>query len=342
MGAIQAVVNRVRKAQRHLPTQTRRAREAVYYRLRGTPSGAALLKVVEFARAPRDTQNRRRLAAQYNARVGRRLIDPVKGYGLTRPEHFTNIERVLAECRTIFERKRAALEESVEAGAAGSQQLAAKRRFLQNMLTNEDLRQHPLLVDFALSDAALGLATNYLGTIPHLSRVDLLYSVPRESDSRISSQLFHVDPEGLTQVKLFIHVFDVGEAEGPFTFIPADASSRILKEIRALRRRLNQPHVGRYTDEEVAAVGGTSAIVTVKGPRGAGVALDTSRCLHLGSRVQPGAFRLCLYIQYCTSREQSNAFDTDRFRDDPVRYLAVSRSAASQGTEVAAPHQMGL
>jgi len=339
MGAIQAVVNRVRKAQRNLPTQTRRAREAMYYRLRATPSGTALLKAVEFARAPRETQQRKQVAAKYNASVRRRLIDPVKGYGLTKPEHFTDVERVLAECRTVFDQKRAALEEHVAAEAQGK--LTEKRRFLQNLLTNDDLRRHPLLVDFALSDEVLGLATNYLGTIPHLNRVDLLYSVPRESDSRISSQLFHVDPEGLTQVKLFINIFAISEAEGPFTFIPADDSARILKDIRALRRRLGQPHVGRYTDEEVAAVGGTSAIVSVKGPRGAGVALDTSRCLHLGSRVQPGAFRLCLYLQYCTSREQSNAFDIERFRNDPVKYLAVRHSTAYAGTEVVAPHQMG-
>jgi hypothetical protein len=345
MGAVQAVVNRVRKARRLLPNQARRVSDAVYYRLRGSAPGTALLKAAAFARSPRDMQERRRLAARYNAAVRRSVMDPSKGYGLTSPDAFAGIEPVLAECRALFERKRAEVDQHNAAVASQSERqssvLTEKRRFLQNLLTNDDLREHPALVDFALSDAALGLATNYLGTIPHLNRVDLLYSVPRESDSRISSQLFHVDPEGLTQVKLFVNVFDVGDAEGPFTFIPADDSARILREVRALRRRLGQPHVGRYTDEEVAAVGGTSAIVSVTGPRGAGVAVDTSRCLHLGSRVQPGAFRLCLYIQYCTSREQSNAFDVERYKGDPVRYLAVNHSAAWAGTDMTAPHQMG-
>ena len=85
-----------------------------------------------------------------------------------------------------------------------------KGDYLRNLLSNDDLRQYPLLVDFALSDAAMGMAAGYLGTIPHLNRVDLLYSIPRESDDKVSSQLFHVDPEGLTQVKFFINVFDVG------------------------------------------------------------------------------------------------------------------------------------
>lgn len=340
MGAVQAIINGVRKTQRLLPTRARRAREAAYYRLRSTPSGAAILQAAAFARAPRETQRRRRVAARYNAAAGRRLMDRSKGYGLIPAGNVPDIEPVLDTCRMLFDRKRAAFEAEAAPGA-GSAALAEKRRFLRNLLGNRDLREHPVLVDFALSDAALGIATRYLDTIPHLSRIDLLYSLPRESDSRIASQLFHLDPEGLTQVKLFVNVFDVGDAEGPFTFIPADDTARILRDIRALRRRQGQPHVGRYTDEEIAAVGGTGAVVSVKGPRGAGVAVDTSRCLHLGSRVKPGAFRLCLYIQYCTSREHSNAFDIDRFRGDQVRFLAVNHSAGREGADVVAPHQMG-
>jgi hypothetical protein len=60
----------------------------------------------------------------------------------------------------------------------------------------------------------------------------------------------------------------------------------------------------------------------------------------MGSRVKPGSFRLCLYIQYCTTRERGNAFDTDRYKGDRVRQFAVQHSIASAGGEVSAPHQM--
>ena len=177
------------------------------------------------------------------------------------------------------------------------------------------------------------------GRIPYLNRVDLLYSVPRAGDENVSSQLFHVDPEGLTQVKFFINVFDVGDGEGPFTFIPADETARIIRDVNVLRRQQGKPHAGRYLDEEITAVGGGGSIVRVKGPQGSGVAVDTSRCLHLGSRVNPGSFRLCLYIQDRTTRELGNAFDVERYRHDRVRHSAVQHSVASAGTEVAAPHQ---
>ena len=76
------------------------------------------------------------------------------------------------------------------------------------------------------------------------------------------------------------------------------------------------------------------------GPAGSGVLVDTSRCLHCGSRVKPGTYRLCLYIQYCSSREHGNLFDYSRHAADPVRYLATSNSKRSANGQVAAPHQM--
>jgi hypothetical protein len=252
---------------------------------------------------------------------------------------------VISTCREIFESKGFRAGNAAAAPDAGQDNNLGGRRmkgdYLRNLLTNEDLRHHPSLVDFALSDAAMGMAVDYLGTIPHLNRVDLLYSISRHSDLNVSSQLFHVDPEGLTQVKFFINVYDVGEDEGPFTFIPADETARIIRDVNVLRQRQGKPHAGRYLDEEIAAVNGRRSIVQVMGPQGSGVAVDTSRCLHLGSRVNPGAFRLCLYIQYCTTRERGNAFDVDRYRSDPVRHLAVEHSLASAGSDVAPPHRMG-
>jgi hypothetical protein len=132
----------------------------------------------------------------------------------------------------------------------------------------------------------------------------------------------------------------VGEGEGPFTFVPAAETARIVHEVSAMRRRQGKALSGRYLDDEIAAAGGREAIVRVTGAQGSGVAVDTSRCLHMGSRVAPGGFRLCLYLQYCSSRERGNAFDVERYRDDPVRTLAVRHSLASAGADVSAPHQM--
>ena len=46
-----------------------------------------------------------------------------------------------------------------------------------------------------------------------------------------------------------------------------------------------------------------------------------------------------MYLQYCASLERGNVFDIERFRDDPIRHLAVKHSSKWAGRDVAAPHQ---
>ena len=134
---------------------------------------------------------------------------------------------------------------------------------------------------------------------------------------------------------------DVGPDEGPFTFIPASETTRIVNAIKKRRLADTEMAAGRYADEELAAVGGLEKAISVAGPKGSAALVDTSRCLHFGSRVKPGTYRLCLYIQYCTSREHGNMFDPSRHANDPVRYLALVNSARAPQSAVAAPHQMG-
>jgi hypothetical protein len=330
---------------RHAAMQVREARKNLYYRVRETSGGHALLQAAEFIRSPLDHRARRSVAQRYLASTKPPLMEPAKGYGLTSVDAFENFDAVVASARALFDTKKAEIDEEPAGFPTWSEHkrqkyLKRKERFLRNLLNDNDLHHNPALVDFALSDTVLGMATRYLGGVPYLCRVDIVYSLPRPGGDNIASQLFHVDPEGLTQVKFFIHLYDVGEAEGPFTFIPADETTRILAAIRALRRQQGKPHSGRYLDEEIDAVGGTDSIVRLKGPTGGGVAIDTSRCLHMGSRVQPGAFRLCLYLQYCTTPEQSNVFDVRRYTKDPVRYLAVKHSIAPHANRVDPSQQM--
>lgn len=316
--------------------RVRQAEKSLFFRLRDSEPGRRLLKAAGLAGSTRDMRSRAQAAAPYIARLGNHGadIDPAKGYSLLSPDALGDFGGVLASCRQLFAIKKAEIDAQLtgfDTWTPEQQQkfLTRKQSFLRYLLDDDDLRRHPELVTFALSDAMLGSATRYLGMVPYLTRIDLMYSLPRGGGKNIESQLFHLDHEGLTQIKHFIHLFDVGAREGPFTFIPADATARIVRDVRALRKRGKSGQdveLRRYSDDEIAAVGGTEDIVTVTGPVGSGVAVDTSRCLHLGSRVDPGSFRLCLYTQYCTTHEITNVYDVDRFRDDPVKYLAVRDS----------------
>jgi len=337
--AVLYVVNRFLKVCRHGIQSLKIGWRTFRYQMRATALGRAAWSAAAFLKAPTETRERRKLAQQHVASATSAEMPRARGFRALAPDHFDEMPAVIATCRALFAEK-VAVE---EAGAEQDGRLkvrAVKHEYLRNLLNNDDLRKSPILLDFALSDGAMGMAARYLGTIPFLNRVDLLYSLPRAGEEKVSSQLFHVDPEGLSQVKFFINVFDVGDDEGPFTFIPADDTARVVREVGTLRRRHGKRHAGRYLDDEIAAVGAAPAIVRITGPQGSGVAVDTSRCLHMGSRVAPGSFRLCLYLQYCTTRERGNVFDVERYRHDPIRRLAIEHSLASAGERVSAPHQM--
>ncbi len=188
--------------------------------------------------------------------------------------------------------------------------MLAKRQFLRNILMDDDLRRYPELVDFVLSDKALGIATSYLGTVPYLNRIDMLYSTPREGEDLIKSQLFHVDPEGLTQVKFFINVFDVGEPEGPFTVHsgrrehahPARHPPPASREGDAARRALHR-RGGR---------GGGRNLVDrfVEGARAAPASRSTRRAACTWAAASPPAHSAwCSTSSTAPPVENGNAFD---------------------------------
>jgi hypothetical protein len=337
------------KFARFVAGRVRSVEKSLYFHLRDTRAGQALLQAATLAGGGRELRERRQLASSYALRVGSPLIDPAKGWAAVSLDASSpEFSGVLATSRRIFQVKQAKIAEQMAGFDSWSREkqakfLSRKQSFYRHLLKDEDLRRNPDLVEFALSDGMLGPVTQYLGMVPYLTRVDLVYSVSRGTDEKIESQLFHLDHEGLRQVKYFIYVYDVDDAEGPFTFLPADTSFRVVNDVRTRRKR----HGGgrdvesrRYLDEEITAVNAAQDIVTVKGPAGSGVAVDTSRCLHLGSRVSPGAFRLVLYLQYCTTRELTNIFDVDRFRNDPVKHLAVAHSA-ERGRAHADNYEMG-
>jgi hypothetical protein len=294
-----------------------------------------MLAVTEAVTSPRDVLQRRTAAADYNRRHADTRLDREGGYAMLAPGSVANTDEIIALSLRLFEEKQRQLE------AATGSNPSKKWAFLRSILTNQDLAQNPALVDFALSDSLLAPVTNYFGTIPHLNRIDLLYSVNHGGEEAISSQIYHLDPEGRRQTKLFMNLRDVGPDEGPFTFIPAAESTRIVHAIKKQRPAEAEMAAARYLDQELAAVGALEKAISVSGPKGSAVLVDTSRCLHFGSRVKPGTYRLCLYIQYCTSREHGNMFDAARHAKDPVRYLALINSARSPQAPVSAPHQMG-
>lgn len=195
---------------------------------------------------------------------------------------------------------------------------------LRNCLKADDLLQHPEIGDFILNDLFLALATHYLGSIPRLGSVMLWWSTANTTTQ--ASQLYHTDTEDGRQLKFFVNLTEVRAENGPFTFLPVSISQSI---------RIKLGHeVGRIHDKDINQVCSSEKVLSFVGPIGSGIAVDTSNCLHYGSRTRNGE-RLILMVQYVpfnVQRESSTPaplMDVKRYAHDPIRSL-IAKTANNQ------------
>ena len=169
-----------------------------------------------------------------------------------------------------------------------------KPYLLDHPLTELD-RSSPL-VRFAVDPLVVSVAAHYLGLVPLLTMVAILASPPVPGPFA-GSQLFHSDWEDVRQVKIFVNCSNVTDESGPLTAVSADASRRVKQ---AVEYRYGGPHF-RLRDDEVLPILTEGEKKAFTGPSGSIVFLDTSSCLHLGSRVHEGAEeRLVAQFQYLT------------------------------------------
>ena len=268
---------------------------------------------VRIAGNPAQYQLRKRLAKKI---IGTTMQLPViphrEGYRLFRPEEIPGTSHVVSYCRQISEESRR--EFSLEI-----LQKHPTKRFLLSILEGVEFCWHPKLIQFMVSRPILDAATVYLGAVPRLASARLCWSPHNETAQ--SSQLFHFDFEDLTQLKVFINIFETKEDQGPLTFLPAHVSDQVQRSIGSI--------LGRVRDERIYEAGGKGRELKLVGPSGSGAFLDTSRCLHYGSRFNQKD-RLVLIIQFLkfhSSYRPTAPFqvlqDLPNFAPDPAQKLAL-------------------
>jgi len=146
-----------------------------------------------------------------------------------------------------------------------------------------------VFVQFASQPHIVQVLTCALGTVPQLS--DVLLTLSEESNKQLTySQLWHRDFDDRRTLKLFVYLTDVPSAEyGPFTFIPGPQSDRFGS---SLRSHMEDDFVFRTLPlESQRQMIGAKATVFI---------VETSRCLHMGSRMAPGHHRLLYTATFVT------------------------------------------
>ena len=106
----------------------------------------------------------------------------------------------------------------VQAIVAGTSPAKNKKAFRVDLLAQAISAHHPL-VKVALDAKLLEIVAGYLGMWPCLHSIGAWLNYPTNA-AATSSQLWHHDPEDLKIIKAFIYLEDVGEENGPFTYIP--------------------------------------------------------------------------------------------------------------------------
>lgn len=167
----------------------------------------------------------------------------------------------------------------------------------------------------ALDERVLLPIAAYLGVVPIVTDVDIWYSVYNRRVPK-SSQLWHMDPEDTTQIKLWLHLSDIGPSSGPLTGLRASDSATLAAAVD-----YDYGDGYRVPDERVSPLFGPERLVAFEGPAGTADFIDTSRCFHFGSRlIEGGTPRRALVIQYQTPY----AFEFANYRKEaPFRELAT-------------------
>ena len=263
------------------PVRGRGVRKLLWKRLR-LPRGVVhpLLSAAKRLANPEQLRLRREAAAAL-ALEGRDVteVPEAHGYRVLGPGALPGVGDVVSRCEAVYRQVRGDAE-------VDDHLFNPRKRFLLSLLSGADFCAHPDLLRFMVSRPILDAASLYMRSVPLLAGAALWWTPPNETALR--SQLFHFDGEDERQLKLLVNIFDTRAEHGPFTLMPADRSAPLCTSA-AMRRRIE--------DEEVDARCGLENAVSFEGPAGSGGFVDTSRCLHYGSR-HASQDRLVLMIQF--------------------------------------------
>lgn len=264
---------------------------------------------------------RKQLATQIAASAAPIRVPREKGYTLLDARTLPGFDRIRDLSLQLFAERHDQLDK-----IQAEYQAINQKKFMVNLLYDEDLKTHPEWIEFALNEPLLNAVSLYFGQVPVLRRIALILSINNGEEHPASSQLFHQDGEDFQQLKLFVNLQDVQLPHGPFSFLPADVTERALARYRA--DHASPPENFRYPDDALMSYCQPGELVQATGPEGQALLVDTSRCMHYGSRLQPGHARFVLMIQFlCYHNLTDTKFsqiDPTLFANDPKRHLAVT------------------
>jgi hypothetical protein len=253
----------------------------------------AIRRAIAIAKRPGPLVVRKLAAIQFLSTAPRPIkFDPKVGYCLIAPGVIQTVrkaaeaaERILAEHRELLSRDKS---------------------YMVKFTKHIDLGPVRDITDVAFDPSVLAIASDYLGGVPVLKDLSVWWSRP--SEKAREAQLFHIDSIPDTRsLRYLINLTDVDAYNGPLHLLPANLSLDLIREMGYLG--------GVIHDDMILSRYGSAALVRSIGPVGSGVALDTGRCFHYGSRnIRERRLMLSLSYSSCYLQEPFDASKIARGR----------------------------
>lgn len=256
---------------------------------------------------------RRKLAARQGAHPAPLVVPPEEGFATFRPGQFRALDQLVPIARAIYERNQE-VNETARADIGKS-----PITHLFNEASQAEVRR---IVELATDPEIAAVMYRYFGSVPRFDNADIWVSRPNAK--AVGSQLFHLDKPDRRYTSIFLNILDVGPKSGPLTLLGASDSRRV--RAATAYDSLYYHSDGRLPDSRITPLVAPERFVQLTGPAGAGGIVDTSECLHCGSRVDEGV-RVVMILSYMHAHKPGNrrfaAYANEIGAEDELRRLLL-------------------
>ena len=137
----------------------------------------------------------------------------------------------------------------------------------------------------------MSIASRYMGRVPIIFNATLTYTKKsmQKREKPINFQKFHTDMLDKSLLHLVVPIRKISSLNGPFTFVDAPTSKKIMSAIQYEGGRVEDKIIKKYAKEK--------NIIKLNGNVGQAWFVSPFYCLHMGARVDKGS-RLLLIICY--------------------------------------------
>jgi hypothetical protein len=211
-----------------------------------------------------------------NGGVPARRIEMQDGFAIDDSRSLPHLDAMLADGERLIEQY-------------AGRQWQLEKPFLQDISPDDAIDRYPSLLDFITSSEVVAAAAPCFGYVPPLpgtlpEGVRLMESSttfdPQADGPWRESQLYHLDYHSSPTLYVIVALRDIGPDDGPLHFLGKAASRKVAEAFdygaRGVPYRLADDQVYSVVDEREAHVFAV--------PAGTVLFLESSACMHFGSR----------------------------------------------------------